>query len=161
MRMGQWEITSDKIGMSRIKICGVTKRDGVVKSREGLHRWLDSTLDSCRNGEYRLSFGRRQEPRILDQNRLMWLWFSCISDETGQRKEDIHDYYCDLFLKRRVTVNGKERLVAMGTSGLDRETMAMFLNKVQADASSEFGIRLPNPDDRDFDNFREYYKNYL
>lgn len=49
----------------------------------------------------------------------------------------------------------------MGTSGLDRETMAMFLNKVQADASSEFGIRLPNPDDRDFDNFREYYKNYL
>jgi hypothetical protein len=34
----------------------------------------------------------------------------------------------------------------------------VFLNQVQADAATEFGITLPNPDDRYFEDFYNTYK---
>lgn len=147
--------------MAKVKTYSMTKYDGTVRSRDGIHRWLDNALDSCSNGEYQLSFSRKQEPRSLDQNRLMWLWFSCISDETGSSKEEVHAHYCRKFLSTHIVFNGTREEVILGTSRLDMETMTMFLDRVQADASSELGITLPNPDDLNFESFKEQYKNYL
>ena len=47
-----------------------------------------------RNGTYTVTVTRSRDPRSLDQNSLMWLWFTCIEQETGTPRQDVHDYYC-------------------------------------------------------------------
>ena len=111
-----------------------------------------------RNGQYSVTITRAKEPRSLDQNSLMWLWFTCIEAETGTPRQDVHDYYCVRFLRRSITWNGFNRTVVEGTSKLSKERMTWFLDQIQADAQTEFGIRLPLPEDKYFEEFYQTYK---
>lgn len=115
-------------------------------------------FQSLRNGRYVVTIVREKEPRSIDQNNLMWLWFTCIEQETGTSRQDVHDYYCAMFLRRMIMWNGQQRTVIDGTSKLSKERMTEFLNNVQADAATEFGIRLPLPEDRYFEEFYQTYK---
>lgn len=139
----------------------ITKRQGAVLDSAAVHRWLDDVLSTMPNGVRTLSLRRPNERRSNVQNRLMWLWLTCIADETGQDRQTVHDYYCTRFLVRNTEFNGRPVQVVIGTSGLDRETMTWFLNQVQADAASELGIRLPSPDDEAWAAFDEYYRGRL
>lgn len=139
----------------------ITKRRGTVLDRAAVHRWVDAVLDTMPYGVRELVFRKQERRRSNDQNRLMWLWLTCIADETGNNKQDLHDYYCKKFLSRSMSINGKSELVNYGTSGLNTETMTYFLNRVQADAASELGIRLPSPEDEAWAEFEEYYKNRI
>ena len=47
---------------------------------------------------YDVTIVRHRERRSVDQNRLLWLWIKCISDETGQDKDDLHEYFKQKFL---------------------------------------------------------------
>ena len=111
-----------------------------------------------RNGQYTVTITRAREPRSLDQNALMWLWFSCISQETGTPVQDVHDYYCHAFLTKDIEWNGRTERVSTGTRKLSKESMTTFLNSVQADAAAEFGITLPLPEDRNFEVFYQMYR---
>ena len=42
-----------------------------------------SVIAMLRNGRYTVTFARQREPRSIEQNALMWLWFTCIESETG------------------------------------------------------------------------------
>lgn len=116
---------------------------------------LFSTL---RNGRYTVTITRAMEPRSLDQNALMWLWFTCIEQETGTPRQDVHDYYCVRFLRKSITWNGFDRTVIEGTSRLTKERMTWLLDQIQADAKTEFGIYLPLPEDKYFEEFYQTYK---
>jgi len=116
-----------------------------------------SVFSTLRNGRYTITIAREKEPRSIEQNALMWLWFTCMESETGTPKQDIHDYYCAKFLRKQITWNGNVRTIVEGTSKLSKDKMNTFLNQIQADASSEFGIRLPNRED---DMFQEFYDTY-
>ena len=111
-----------------------------------------------RNGLYTVTIAKAKEPRSLDQNALMWLWFTCMESEIGTPRQDFHDYYCMRFLRKTITLNGMDRNVVEGTSKLSKERMTWFLNQVQADALTEFGINLPLPEDRYFEEFYQTYK---
>jgi hypothetical protein len=87
----------------------------------------------------------------------MWAWLKCVENETGQAKEDVHDHYCKLFLKREITINGKNEVVVGGTRSLSTVEMADFLKKVQVDVAVEFGIILPIPEDKAFEDFMNNY----
>lgn len=117
-----------------------------------------SLFATLRNGRYIVTIAKEKEPRSLEQNALMWLWFTCIESETGTPKQDVHDYYCRKFLRKYIEWNGRKEVVAEGTSKQSKERMTVFLNQVQADAATEFGITLPNPDDRYFEEFYQTYK---
>lgn len=117
-----------------------------------------SVFSLLRNGRYTVSIVRERQPRSLDQNSLMWLWFTCIEQETGTPRQDVHDYYCAKFLRKQISWNGTIRTVVEGTSKQSKERMTVFLNEVQADAATEFGITLPNPEDRYFEQFYQTYK---
>ena len=65
----------------------------------------------------------------------------------------MHDAYCLLFIPKE-TPKGR---VAGSTSSLSLEQMKEFLDKVQADAASEYGIQLPNPEDQFFEALAEEY----
>lgn len=117
-------------------------------------------LNDATNGEYTIRFERAKKPRSIDQNRLMWLWFTCIakswSEATGLTfsPQVVHDTYCTLFLP----INTPRGQIAGHTSSLTTEQMTAFLNNVQADAASEYGITLPNPEDLYFEMWAEQYR---
>lgn len=110
------------------------------------------------NGRYTVTVVKEREPRSLDQNALMWLWFTCIAQDTGTPQQDVHDYYCAKFLRKQITWNGTTRTIVEGTSKQTKERMTNFLNQVQADALTEFGITLPLPEDKYFEEFYQTYK---
>lgn len=117
-----------------------------------------SVFATLRNGRYVVSIAKEREPRSIEQNALMWLWFTCIEQETGTPRQDVHDYYCRKFLRKNILWNGRTEVVAEGTSKQSKERMTVFLNQVQADAATEFGITLPNPDDLYWQEFYNTYK---
>lgn len=115
-------------------------------------------FQSLANGRYIVTIQREKQKRSLDQNALMWLWYTCIEAETGTSAQDIHDYYCAKFLRRTIDWNGTQRTVVEGTSKLTKDRFTTFLDQVQADAAAEFGIRLPLPEDLYFEEFYQTYK---
>lgn len=136
----------------------VTKEHGTVNSHATLST-ISLWLQTCANGEYTITMKRVQKKRSDPQNRLMWMWFGIIargwSEATGRAftSEDVHDAYCLLFIPKE-TPKGR---VAGSTSSLSLEQMKEFLDKVQADAASEYGIQLPNPEDQFFEALAEEY----
>lgn len=119
---------------------------------------LSPVLSTLRNGSYVLTVKRKAEKRTVDQNALMWAWFTCIETETGTPRQDVHDYYCRKFLRKTIMWNGRTEVVAEGTSRQTKDRMTVFLNQVQADAASEFGITLPTPEDETWEAFFERNK---
>ncbi len=111
-----------------------------------------------RNGEYTLRIVRKTQPRTISQNSLMWMWYKCMEDATGQRKEDFHDYYKTKFLSRQAAIAGRWVTIIGSTTDLNTLQMTNYLEKVKADAATEFGIILPLPDDRNYQDFVTEYR---
>lgn len=131
------------------------KKDGKVSMEQSLE-YLCSKLT---NGTYELTIKRKTEPRTVSQNSLMWMWMECISEDTGTPKQDVYDYYCSKFLARHVTLGNRTLLVKGSSSSLNTIQMTKFLNLIQADAASEFGITLPLPSDKFYGEFIQEYRN--
>lgn len=110
-----------------------------------------------KNGQYECVLRNVCNKRSIDQNALMWLWFTCIADEFGESKERVHNYYCNKFLTSIDSFNGVQFYKAQRTSDLNQEQMRFFLEKVQADAASELGITLPSRDDEAWEYFYNVY----
>jgi hypothetical protein len=114
---------------------------------------LSYVFSLLKNGTYSIEIKSTKERRTVSQNALMWMWFACIERETGTPKQDVHDYYCRQFLRRQITWNDDTITVIGETKKLNTQQMTEFLNKVQADVATEFGITLPKPEDRFFNDF--------
>ncbi|MBR1525056.1 MAG: hypothetical protein IJ640_00150 [Prevotella sp.] len=143
-----------------MKTLTISKERGAVDYTSA-QRTLAMWLQTCPNGRYTLSLRRVQQKRSRPQNNLMWMWFDIIaqawSEATGQvfTSQEVHDAYCLMFLPKS-TPKGR---VAGNTSTLTTEQMADFLSRVQADAQTEYGISLPDPDDQYYEAMAEYYSN--
>lgn len=136
-----------------MKVVRVEKKDG----RVSLDTDLDYLFSTLRNGSYNLTLKRVNEKRTVNQNDLMWMWFRCIENDTGTDKNDIYMYYCKKFLCKVIRVGEKVEKVYETSSMLNTAQMTEFMNKIQADAASEFGITLPIPDDKYFEAFYQQY----
>ena len=130
------------------------KQDGRMTFDQEL-AYLFSTLA---NGTYSITVKKVQEKRSIAQNDLMWMWLTCIQNETGTNKDEIYMYYCKKFLMKTVSVGQKMERIYMTTSKLNTEQMSDFLNKLQADAQTELGITLPTPQDRFWEAFYADYR---
>lgn len=109
------------------------------------------------NGQYVITIKRMNTKRSIAQNDLMWMWFECISRETGTSRDDIYMYYCKKFLCKIIIIGEKREKIYSTSSKLNTEQMTEFLNNIQADAAQEFGIRLPQPEDRFFEAFYQQF----
>ena len=100
--------------------------------------------------------------RSIDQNRLYWLWLSCISQETGNDKDYLHDHFKGCYLESPVIeLKGKKIHVLGSTKTLDTNEFTKYLEKIQVFSNTELGINLPNPDDVNFKEFLNHYKRYM
>lgn len=129
----------------------IRKEDGQVRVDTNLD-YLFSTL---KNGVYTLTIKRASEKRTIAQNDLMWMWLACIEGETGTAKEDVYNHYCKKFLSKPDPMG--EGFINDTSSRLNTKQMTDFMKKIQADAASEFGITLPVPEDRYFEDFYLQY----
>ena len=114
---------------------------------------LPYIFSTLRNGTYTITIKKASEKRTIDQNKLMWMWLACIERETCTPKEDIYMYYCKKFLCKTIKVGERLEKIYDTSSRLNTQQMTDFLNKIQADASAELGITLPQPNDRFFEQF--------
>lgn len=138
------------------------KTKGETLDVSALLAWVERHVNWLGNGLYELKIARKQKKRSLSQNRLMWMWFACISQDTGQPPQDVHDYYCLKYLPREVAnpATGERVIVAGHTSLLSTEAFTEFLNQIQADAATELNITLPTPDDLAWEEFEQQFKEY-
>lgn len=138
------------------------KRNGEVGNVAAIHQWLDRSIKYLKNCGYTLTITKVVKKRSLSQNRLMWMWFRCLEAESGQSAQDWHDYYCKKILGREfVTPDGEIEKLSGHTSTLNTAQMTDFLNKVQADAATEWRITLPLPEDQGYDDFRLQYERFV
>lgn len=95
-------------------------------------------------------------PRSLNQNRLLWLWLTCleVDSETGYTKEEFYQYFLESFAPRK-TCRDKEILAT--SSQMDKAMMTDFLERIKMFAWHELNCNLPNPEDK---GFNEFYKRY-
>lgn len=80
-----------------------SKRKGETLDVGALLSWVERHINWLGNGLYELKIAKKVKRRSLPQNRLMWMWFACISKDCGQSVDDIHDYYCYKYLPRYIT----------------------------------------------------------
>ena len=119
-------------------------------------------IDNLFAQDKRVTIVITKEKRTLDQNKLYWLWLSCIAKETGNDKDDLHEYFIYKYLNPElVQVFEKMIYKRLSTSTLDTKQFTKYLNKIQVFANTELAIELPNPEDLKFAEFFEYYKNYI
>lgn len=132
----------------------LSKRNGEVS----MDKSFDLMCSLLRNGDYTVKIVRKTKPRTVSQNSLMWMWYTCMEEATGTPKEDFHDYYKAKYLSRSVAVGNKWFTVAGSTTDLNTLQMTSYLEKVKADAATEFGITLPLPEDRNYQAFVNEYR---
>lgn len=111
---------------------------------------------------YEASVVKKTEKRTLSQNRLYFLWLNCISAETGNEVDDLHEYLKRKFLGRNFRIIYGEGIeTSLSTTELNTEQFKAYLDRVQEWANVEQGIELPNPEDLHFAQFAEKYQNYI
>jgi hypothetical protein len=129
----------------------------VTMKKEGERLVFDTELpyifSTLANGTYHITIKKASQKRSIPQNDLMWMWLACIERETGTPKDDVYMYYCKKFLMKTISIGSRQERIYNTSSKLSSEEMTEFLNKIQADAAAELGIRLPQPEDRFFEQF--------
>lgn len=134
-----------------MKIVTLIKKDGKVR----IDTDLDYLFSLLRNGVYTLTIKKTKDKRTIAQNDLLWLWLTCVENETGTTKEDVYNHYCKKFLSKPDPMG--DGFINETSSKLNTKEMADFMTKVHADISSEFGITLPLPEDKYFEVFYQQY----
>lgn len=136
------------------------KQVTIIKDKAGVQwsRPLDYLLTMLPNGIFTVTIEKKVRKRTLSQNALMWMWFACISEETGQPVCDIHDTLCQRYLARpAVDMHGNPTMVYKSTSKLTTVEMSEFMIHVQEEAA-ELGIILPSPEDAYYEDFVNEYE---
>lgn len=125
--------------------------------------YLESLRPLVNKGKiYNSETTQHREKRSIKQNDLMWLWIACISSETGQDQDSIHDCFKKKFLGFKEKIIFNERLESIATTTkLDTKQFTQYLNHIKVFASSELGIILPDRESQYWSQFYEQYKDYI
>ena len=99
------------------------------------------------------------EKRRNKANKLYWAWMHCLQDETGQEKNDFHDYFKAMYLgTAEKEVFGIVVTKEVSTANLRVKPFWEYMQKVQITAAVEFSCVLPLPEHKGYDEFiRKYH----
>jgi len=125
------------------------------------HKILDFVRPILLKGK-RVSIKEHREIRTLSQNRLYFLYLKCIEDETGQDKDDLHFIFKSKYLQaKNIEFGGEYHNIIKSTTELDTKQFTDYIEKIIVFASSELGIKLPDPKDLEFEAFKEFYSDRI
>ena len=106
---------------------------------------------------YTVEITERRIKRTISQNGLYWLRLTCISHETGNDKDDLNEYFKQKYLSPETVTVFNERLYRVSTTGLSTVQFKDLLDSIQVFASTELAITLPDPEDKRWEEFFDYY----
>ena len=127
------------------------------QDRQGLIEFINK-LDLSRIFYWEIK--KHIKRRSISQNSLYWLWLTCIQDETGNERNDLHEYFKGTYLLPKVIEAFGENFQIHSTKGLTTAQFKEYLDMIQASMAQE-GIVLPDPNDLIWDSFYEQYKDRL
>lgn len=97
--------------------------------------------------------------RSISANALYWLWLTCIEKETGNEKEELHEYFKLKYLgTESVELFGETIIKTRTTSTKDTTEFSMYMNKIKDFTLVNLGIELPDPDHK---HFADFYNEYI
>jgi len=100
--------------------------------------------------------------RSVSQNALYWLWLTCIEKETGNDKNNLHEFFKAKFLGfEEIDVFDHGVFTVKSTTNLNTSQFKEYLDKIQIFISTELGIELPDPQDKYWSEFYETYKYFI
>ena len=110
---------------------------------------------------YTVEITEKKPVRTISQHKLYWLWLTCLSFETGNDKDDLHEYFKEKYIEPTVvTVFGVEQK-RRTTTTLTTTQFKYFLDHIQQFASTDLSITLPDPESQYWDEFYKYYVDKL
>lgn len=105
---------------------------------------------------------KKRWKRSISQNNLYWLWLTCIEHETGNDRNNLHEFFKAKFLGfEEIQVLQYTVTRVISTTSKDTKRFKEYLDKIQLFASIEIGIELPDPNDKYWSDFYETYKYML
>lgn len=97
-----------------------------------------------------LKIEKQISTRSLSQNNLYWFYLEIIERETGNNKNDLHEYFKRIFLKPKfIKVFGKEIKIPNSTSNLKKHEFSDYMEKICAETA------IPIPDTESYKEFME------
>ncbi len=130
-----------------------------IRNGNGKDEVVDTiySLDDEKSWDVKIT--KKRWSRSISQNNLYWLWLTCIEQETGTFRDELHDFFKAKFLGfEEIEVFGRIVTKVKSTTSLDTLQFTNYLDKIQVFASVELGIKLPIPQDKYWSDFYETYK---
>jgi len=106
---------------------------------------------------YTVEVLQKNANRTLSQNALYWLWLTCIETETGNFRDDLHDIFKHKFMTPTEVEIFGEKITRWTTTDKETYEFKEYLDKIQIFASTELSITLPEPRDKNWEDFYNYY----
>lgn len=137
-----------------LKVVTNSDRQGAIREIENLviegDKW------------YAVEITKKFPHRTISQNQLYWLWITCISMETGQDKESIHEFFKKKYLgMKECQAFNLTFFIPCSTTKLDTLQMKNYLDEIQIFSNAELGIVLPDPKDLKWRKFYDHYKHFI
>ena len=111
---------------------------------------------------YTIDIKQVKKNRSIPANGLYWTWLTCLMAETGNDKQDLHEYFKQRFLPMQmITIFGQTGHRSTSTKDLNSLEFAKYMTKVQVFANTELGIILPNFEDQYLEEFYSEYKDFI
>lgn len=98
--------------------------------------------------------------RSVKANNLYWMWLNCISKETGNDSETLHQYFAEKYLAwdTKGCLDG-EVIKRRSTTSLDSKEFSEYLENIRMQMLNDYAIVLPEPQDQGWDEFYSQYGN--
>ena len=92
--------------------------------------------------------------RSVSQNALYWMWLTCIQNDTGQDKDDLHKYFAKKYLgTETIEIFGDVQEKIKSTPDQNTKEFTEYLDKIRHFASEELSIYLPLPGMQGYEEF--------
>jgi len=110
---------------------------------------------------YTVEITEKRIKRTISQNALYWLWLTCIEFETGNGRNDLHEFFKhEYLLPEKIIIFGIKQN-RYTTTNLNIEQFKYYLDQIQIFASTELAIKLPDPEDKYWEEFYSFYSDKL
>lgn len=120
----------------------VPRHQQVHKSLQDAYKALDLTK------RHRIVIEPYVRKRTTNQNSLYWSWMTLIAHETGNDKDEVHEFLLAKFCPTKTVMVGDEEVTRESTKLLSTVEMTTYMDRVLAWAATFHNITLPLPEDQ-------------
>lgn len=118
------------------------KREYLIFGDDDWQRAADAILTLDPSKKWRVTIAPYVKNRTTDQNRLLWQWYTEISEHTGHTPEEIHEYCKASFLSPKFIRIGKGGVEYRTTTKLTTIEMTDYMDRIRFWAHTELGMTL-------------------